>query len=94
MKTDFLVQKITQSIYSVRGEQIMLANDLATLFEISNKRLNEQVKRNIDRSPPDFRFRLLRTEYDLLSTKGVISKTAHRKHRKYLPLVFINRLQS
>ena len=52
------VQHIEQKIHLIRGIKIMLDSDLAELFGVSTKRLNEQVKRNIDRFPEDFMFQL------------------------------------
>ena len=49
-------QKIQDKIHSIRGLQVMLDSDLAELYEVESKRLNEQVKRNIDRFSERFRF--------------------------------------
>ena len=50
--------EIKSRILTVRGVQVMLDGDLAILYGVSTKRLNEQVKRNIKRFPPNFMFRL------------------------------------
>ena len=55
---------IRSHIYSVRGVQIMLDEDLATLYNITTKVLNQSVKRNIDRFPQDISFQLTKIEYD------------------------------
>ncbi len=45
---------VVNKIYEIRGQQVMLDSDLAELYGVETKRLNEQVKRNPDRFPPDF----------------------------------------
>lgn len=54
--------KINSKIYKIRGKQVMLDSDLAMLYEVSTKRLNEQVKRNKERFPLDFCFQLNNNE--------------------------------
>lgn len=54
---------IQQFIFEIRGQRVMLDRDLAMLYGVEPKRLNEQVKRNIDRFPPDFMFMLKVPEY-------------------------------
>ena len=61
------VQQITRAILSVRGRRIILDSDLATLYGVTTKRLNEQVKRNLNRFPEDFLFQLARTEVEALN---------------------------
>jgi len=53
-------------IYPVRGMQVMLDSDLAELYGVPVKRLNEQVKRNVDRFPKQFRFQLTKEEFENL----------------------------
>ena len=55
------VDNIESLIKIIRGQQVMLDRDLATLYGVETKRLNEQVKRNIKRFPEDFMFQLPRT---------------------------------
>lgn len=52
------VESIVQSIFVLRGQKVMLDADLAKLYGVTTKRLNQQVKRNLDRFPEDFMFRL------------------------------------
>ncbi|WP_156285858.1 ORF6N domain-containing protein [Oceanivirga salmonicida] len=54
---------IKDLIYTIRGKQVMLDRDLALLYQVQTKRLNEQVKRNIERFPENFMFRLTGDEY-------------------------------
>ncbi len=51
-------ERVISKIYLIRGEKVMLDNDLAELYGVETRRLNEQVKRNIGRFPIDFMFRL------------------------------------
>jgi hypothetical protein len=51
------VERIDSAIFEIRGRKVMLSHDLASLYGVSTRRLNEQVKRNINRFPPDFMFR-------------------------------------
>jgi len=64
---------IRSHIYSVRGVQIMLDEDLATLYSVPTKVLNQSVKRNIDRFPQEFCFQLTKNEYDNLKSQFVTS---------------------
>jgi hypothetical protein len=61
-------------IYKIRGYQVMLDADLAKIYQVETKRLNEAVKRNIGRFPPEFMFQLTKDEYDNLRSQFVISK--------------------
>ena len=57
---------IENKIYEVRGQKVMLDFDLAEMYEIDNKRLKEQVRRNIERFPSDFMFQLSSDEFENL----------------------------
>lgn len=57
---------ITSKIYLIRDKKVMLDEDLAELYDVETRRLNEQVKRNIDRFPEDFMFQLTKEEFDIL----------------------------
>ena len=59
-------EKITNIIYTVRGLQVMIDSELAELYGVESKRLNEQVKRNIERFPENFRFQLTEEEFNNL----------------------------
>lgn len=58
--------QIRDMIYTVRGQQVMLDSDLAELYEVETGALNRAAKRNEDRFPEDFRFRLTDDEYENL----------------------------
>src|SRR5713226_6563117 len=65
---------IERRIYFIRTHKVMLDSDLAELYGVTTKRLNEQVKRNIDRFPADFMFRLNQQESDRLRSQFATSK--------------------
>ena len=62
-----LQEHVERKIYLVRGHRVMLDRDLATLYEVETRVLNQAVKRNIDRFPPDFMFPLSREEIASIS---------------------------
>ena len=77
---------VEHKIYLIKGQRVMLDKDLAELYEVSTKRLNEQVRRNISRFPADFMFQLTKDESSSLRSQFVTLKRGG--HRKYLPYVF------
>jgi len=60
------VDRIESNILYLRGQKVMIDYDLAVLYDVPTKRLNEQVKRNVERFPDDFMFRLNKIETDIL----------------------------
>jgi hypothetical protein len=77
---------ILNQIYLIRGLKVMIDNDLALLYQIENKQLKRQVRRNIERFHPDFMFELAVEEYQSLrSQNGTLKQGAHAK---YMPMVF------
>ena len=72
METELI--QIENKIVEIRGSRVMLDSDLAELYGVPTHRLNEQVKRNNDRFPLDFRFQLTQDEYDSLSSQIASSK--------------------
>lgn len=83
-----VAKTIESKIHLVRGQKVMLDSDLAELYGVTTKRLNEQVRRNADRFPEDFMFSLSSEEFDLLRSHFATLKTGRGQHRKYLPYVF------
>jgi hypothetical protein len=76
-------------IHIVRGHKVILDTDLATIYGVEIRRLNEQVKRNADRFPDDFMFRLTPNEWEKLRPLRSQNATLKRgQHRKYAPYVF------
>src|SRR5258705_421590 len=77
-------------IHFVRGQRVMLDSDLAAIYGVSTKRLNEQVKRNINRFPSDFAFQLTTEEADNSRSEPMRSQiaTASRRNVRHRPWVF------
>ncbi|HEX8014586.1 MAG TPA: ORF6N domain-containing protein [Flavobacterium sp.] len=81
-------ETISNKIYFIRGQKVMLDFDLASLYEVETKRLNEQVKRNLSRFPEDFMFQLTENEYISLRSQIATLKKGRGEHQKYLPFAF------
>jgi hypothetical protein len=81
------VQLIERRIYLIRGHKVMIDIDLADLYQVPTKRLNEQVRRNRTRFPRDFMFQLTTTEAEALRSQIATSKSS-RGGRRYLPYAF------
>lgn len=81
-------ETIERRILLIRGHKVMLDSDLADLYGVSTKRLNEQVRRNAKRFPPDFMLQLTKEEYDSLRSHFATLEKGRGKHRKYPPLAF------
>ena len=92
------IENIGDYIYIIRGYKVMLDEDLAKLYGVETKRLNEQVLRNIDRFPEDFAFQLTKNEWEVLRSQFATSNTnslrfqfgtsKSRGGRRYLPYAF------
>ena len=80
------VGKIEQTILLIRGQKVILDADLARLYGVTTKRLNEQVKRNRERFPEDFMFRLLKEEKEELVAN--CDRFRNLKHSIELPYAF------
>jgi hypothetical protein len=78
-------ERIEQTIFFIRGHNVMLDGDLAHLYGVSAGRLNEAVKRNEDRFPSDFMFQLTKAEFEHLKSQIAISssKWGGRRHAPY-----------
>jgi hypothetical protein len=81
-------ETIKELIHTVRGVQVMIDIDLAKLYDVEIKRLNEQVKRNIERFPDSFMFQLTSSEYNSLRSQFATLESRRGEHRKYLPFAF------
>jgi len=82
-----LTRKVGSKILVLRNQKVILDSDLAELYGVSVKRLNEQIKRNPKRFPADFVFSLTRPEYENLKSQNATSSTKHGG-RRYLPHAF------
>lgn len=105
MKNELILNEneIESKIFTIRGLQVMLDRDLAELYEVETKRLNEQVKRNKGRFPESFSFQLIESEVEIINSQSKTSinecsrsqiATLNKPHQKrgknikYLPYVF------
>lgn len=77
---------IINNIYYIRGQKVMLDFDLAAIYNVENKQLKRQVRRNIERFPDDFMFDLSHAEYKALRSQFGTLKRG--EHIKYLPMAF------
>jgi hypothetical protein len=82
------VQNITHLILSLRGQRAILDRDLAAIYGVTTKRLNEQVKRNADRFPDDFVFQLTLEETELSRSQIATLKTGRGQNIKYRGYAF------
>jgi len=82
------VDKIEGTILLVRGQRVLLDEDLAELYGVETKVLNQAVRRNADRFPEDFMFQLTGEEWESLRSQFVTSKSGRGQHRKYWPYAF------
>jgi hypothetical protein len=88
MENNNQIQIIENKIFTIRGQQVMLDRDLAELYQVETKVLNQAVKRNLDIFPKDFMFQLTAEEWEFLRSQIVTLKSKRGQHRKYLPYVF------
>jgi hypothetical protein len=80
---------IHENIFVIRGKKVMFDKDLAMLYGVSTKILKQAVKRNIDRFPEDFMFKLTKSEADLFSRSQFVTLKKGQGHNtKYEPFVF------
>ncbi len=88
MAQPLLSEHVERNILLIRGHRVMLDADLAILYGVPTKRLNEQVRRNKKRFPSDFMFQLMPGEVERLRSQFVTLKTGRGQHRKYRPYAF------
>lgn len=82
------VDTVASRIVTLRGQRVIVDADLAALYGVETKRLNEQVRRNLERFPADFMFTLEQDEWEALRSQFATLKTGRGQHRKYLPYAF------
>src|SRR5487761_116705 len=82
------VEHITQSILVLRGQRVILDRDVAAIYGVTTKRLNEQIKRNAERFPEDFVFQLTLEEAELSRSQFATLKTGRGQNIKYRPYAF------
>lgn len=94
-----IISSIQNRIYEVRGERVMLDFDLAELYDVETRALNQAVKRNIERFPDDFMFQLKPLEFEVIrreveaiqkspSSQIVMMELPQNRADKYLPYAF------
>jgi phage regulator Rha-like protein len=87
-KTVPATRPVESLIHVIRGQKVMLDADLATLYEVPTKRLNEAVRRNLKRFPETFMFRLSREESVALRSQNATLDIGRGRYSKYPPLAF------
>jgi hypothetical protein len=81
--------EIVERIYLLRGQKVMIDKDLAEMYGVNTKVLNQAVKRNVQRFPEDFMFQLTKNEWETLRSQNVtLEEKGRGKYPKYLPKVF------
>ncbi|HEX7576850.1 MAG TPA: ORF6N domain-containing protein [Verrucomicrobiae bacterium] len=83
-----VVADISSLIRTIRGQKVILDSDLARVFDVPTFRFNEAVKRNRQRFPDDFLFRLTAEEFQSLTSHIAMLKKGRGQHRKFLPYAF------
>jgi hypothetical protein len=86
--TDLKILPVDQLIYNIRGHRVMLDSDLAKIYGVTTKRLNEQVRRNRARFPEDFMFQLSKVELEHWRSQIATSKSGAKMGLRYRPHVF------
>ena len=81
-------ESVMNKIYLIRGQKVMLDRDLAELYGVETKVLNQSVRRSVKRFPDDFMFKLTKEEWEFLRSQTVTLETGRGKYSKYLPLAF------
>ena len=76
-------EQIQDVIYKIRGKQVMLDRDIASLYHVETRVINQSVRRNSKRFPEDFMFQLNKKEFNYLRSQSVISNKV-----RYLPIAF------
>lgn len=82
----YSLRDVENRIFTIRDTQVMIDRDIAEMYEVETKRLNEQVKRNIDRFPEKFRFQLTKAERDELV--AICDRLETLKHSSSMPYAF------
>ena len=86
MTSDRKIARIESVIHLIRGHRVMLDSDLAAIYGVTTKRLNEQLHRNRSRFPSDFAFQL--TAEELMNLRSQIATSSFHGGRRYRPWVF------
>jgi hypothetical protein len=85
----YTAESLGALIFTIRGQRVILDADLARIYGVPTKRLNEQVRRNADRFPPDFMIQLTPSETkEVQCLRSQFATLKRGQHIKYLPHVF------
>ena len=79
---------IKDAIYEIRGQKVMLDYDLAVIYGVKTSTLNQAVKRNIDRFPEDFMFRITEEEWNNLMISQIVTSSLSKRKKSALPYAF------
>ena len=82
------IEPIAQAIVALRGQRVILDAELAALYGVTTKALNQAVKRNIDRFPGDFLLRLTRTEVEVLNRSQSVTGSQRHRDPRFPPFAF------
>jgi hypothetical protein len=82
------VERITEAILVARGQRVILDADLASLYGVTTKALNQAVRRNLSRFPEDFSFRLARGEVETLNRSQSVTGSQKHRNPRFPPVVF------
>ena len=82
------IERITQTILLLSGQRVILDAELAKLYGVTTKRLNEQVKRNSERFPDDFMFRLTHAETAALNRSQIATGSQKHRNPRFPPFAF------
>lgn len=82
------IERINNSIHLVRGQRVIFDRDLAAIYGIETRKLNQAVKRNTDRFPQDFMFQLTPEEAESSRSRNVILNVTRGQNIKFLPFAF------
>jgi hypothetical protein len=77
-------ERITKAIYWIRDQKVMIDSELADMYGVETKRLNEQVKRNLDRFPADFMFQLTKEEWKIMKSQFATTSWGGRRTPPYM----------
>lgn len=82
------LKNIQNRIYELRGQKIMMDFDLAELYEVETRILNQSVKRNNDLFPTDFMFRLTKEEWEIMRSQIVMASEQQKRNKNVTPYAF------
>jgi ORF6N domain-containing protein len=88
VNTPISLEEVASSILIVRGRRVILDRELAAIYGVETRVLNQAVRRNLERFPPDFMFQISREEAERSRSQIVILKNGRGRNLKYLPYAF------